>query len=348
MNNYIQGENFSPNNSIQSKEINKIIEKKYSGPRPGISIMAVKKGTVVYNKQSGLANLEYDIPITLNTVFNLASITKQFTAMAILQLIEGGLLKYEREITDFFPELFKYSGVTVRQLLNHTSGIENYYRIYDRLSKSTVNASNHEVYELLQKEQKLQFHPGTRFEYSNSNYVLLALLIEKVSGITLADYMERNIFNILGMKISTVFHEKQPIIKNRAYGYKMVGALTYCDYSDALTTGDGGLFSTLEDLYLWDQALYTEKLVSKESINLAFTKGLENSVEQYGFGWSIEVNADNKKKVWHSGSDAGFRSAITRFVDDEFTVIILSNSAECTWQERQLITGELFDLFVRI
>ncbi|MBS4537500.1 beta-lactamase family protein [Clostridium sp. D2Q-11] len=331
-------------------EINKLNEElknKYHGKTPGISIMAIKDKDIVYNEQFGLANLEYEIPMTTNTVFNIASITKQFTGMAIMILEERGLLKYEDMITDYFLELTNYQGVKIRHLLNNTSGIENYYRIIDRLGISPSNISNKEVFELLIKEKKLLFEPGSKFDYSNSNWVLLALLIKKITGVSYKEFIEKSIFNKLGMKNSIIFTKKQQIVKNRAYGYRYEYKNIYCDYVESLTVGDGGIFTTIEDLYKWDQALYTEELVSKESIELSFTNGSVDGEEAYGFGWSIGEDDSGTRKIWHTGLDAGFRSVITRYLDSKFTVIILSNSSACSWDERKGITNELYNIFNR-
>jgi CubicO group peptidase (beta-lactamase class C family) len=328
-----------------SADIIDSISQRYREKVPGISIMAIKSGNIVFSKQFGLANLEYDIPITLSTVFNLASISKQFTAMAIMMLVEEGILGYEKMLTDYLSELSYCQGVTVRHLLNNTSGIENYYRIIERIDKSVVNVTNKDVYSLLIDQKSLLFEPGSKFDYSNSNWVLLSLLIENLSGLSYSQFIEENIFNRIGMKDAMVFDEMQPIVKNRAYGYRKENNNYYCDYVEALTVGDGGIFATIEDLYIWDQVLYTDKLVSRESIALAFTNGTGEGEEKYGFGWSIEDYETGNKKVWHTGLDAGFRSVITRYLDKEFTVIILSNSSQCTWDERKKITNELYEIF---
>jgi len=332
-------------NSKITTKLTNMIKQKYTSKSPGISIMAIKRGNIVYDEQFGLANLEYDIPVTSSTVFNLASITKQFTAMAMVVLVEHGVLGFDDKITNFLPELLNYNGVTVRHLLNNCSGIENYYRIVDRLNMSAINITNKEVYNLLIDEQKLLFEPGTRFDYSNSNWVLLAMIIERLTGLSYGKYMEVNIFKKLGMINTRVFDEKQPIVKNRAYGYRRGDNKFYCEYLEALTIGDGGVFSTIGDLYKWDQALYTGKLVSKENIELSFSNGIEDGEEQYGFGWSLGEDEVGNKKIWSTGLDAGFRSVITRYLDSEFTVVILSNSSECTWEERKEITTKLYKIY---
>lgn len=321
--------------------------KKYDGKTPGIAVMAVQRGQIIFQREYGLANLEHNIPIKSNTVFNLASISKQFTAMAIMMLVEKGRLKYEDKMTTYLPELSHFCNlVTIRHLLNNRSGIENYYRLLARLNKSPIYLCNREIYDLLVTENKLLFEPGTYFDYSNSNYVLLARIIEVVTKATFQEYLQENIFDKLGMNETMIFDERQPLVLNRAYGYRKEKNDFYCDYVEALTIGDGGVFSTIENLYLWDQALYTEKLVCNQTMKLAFSAGQgENGShleEEYGFGWSISVE-NGLKKVWHSGLDAGFRTLITRYLSEQFTVIILSNSADCTWVERKQITEKLYE-----
>lgn len=326
-------------------DLNEKIKKKYKDKTPGISVMAIDKGSIVYNEQFGLANLEYDIPMTEDTVFNLASVSKQMTAVAIMQLIEIGLLEYDKSIVEYLPKLQNYSKVTIRQLLNNCSGIEDYFVFTKRIGKSPLNMTNEDVYELLATQEGLIFEPESRFDYSNSNWVLLAILMETVTGMTFSKYMRDNIFSKLEMQNTIVFDEKQPIVKNRAYGYRLFEDKYYCNYTEAFTTGDGGIFSTLEDLYKWDQALYTDMLVKNDSLALAFTNGIKNAEEQYGFGWYIGEDDKGGLMIWHPGMEAGFKNLITRFIDREFTVIILSNLTQCTWDERKEITAKLYEIY---
>lgn len=197
-------------------------------------------------------------------------------------------------------------------------------------------------------QNELLFEPQTRFDYSNSNYVLLAMIIERVTRRSYKDYLKESIFEKIGMSDTWIFDEKQPVVFNRAYGYRKEETGYLCDYVDALTIGDGGVFSTMEDLYLWDQVLSTEKLVSLETMELAFMpgKGKDGRTleENYGFGWSIKEKSGSKI-VSHSGLDAGFRSLITRYLPEQFTVIVLSNSADCTGPEKKEITKRLFELY---
>jgi CubicO group peptidase (beta-lactamase class C family) len=263
-------------------------------------------------------------------------------------LVEKGIIGCSDSVVGYIPELTHYCRkVTIRNMLNNASGIENYYRIIEKINKPSLGITNSDVLGLLMDENRLLFSPGEKFDYSNSNWVLLAIIIERVSGLSYEKFLNRYIFDPLGMKNSYVFDEKQPVIPNRAYGYKNKDGILYCDYYDAMTTGDGGILTTVDDLFLWDQSLYTDKLISRESMELAFTPGKSNKGtslgEDYGFGWSIGTYKD-AKKLWHSGLDAGFRSLITRFPEKKISVILLSNTSEFIFGERLKITNKLYDL----
>lgn len=319
---------------------------KYSGEAPGVAVLAVKDGEKAYNRQFGMANMEYKIPVRENTAFSIASITKQFTGMGIMILAERGKLDYMESVVKYLPELSHYCGdVTIRQMMNNSSGIENYYRILGRKSRLSLGVTNNDVLGLLIDENELLFSPGEKFDYSNSNYVLLAMIIERLSGLSYGDFIKQNIFLPLGMKNAYIFDEKQPIIPERAYGYNIENISISCEYFDALTTGDGGIYSSVNDIYLWDQALYTDKLISRESIEAAFTPGRGNNGERldedYGFGWSLGTYKGSRR-LWHSGLDAGFRSLITRFPEDRLTVVLLSNNSGFSSRERLDITNMLY------
>jgi CubicO group peptidase (beta-lactamase class C family) len=323
---------------------------KYMGQVPGVAALAISNGEKVYNKQFGMANLEHNISLKSNTAFNIASIAKQFTAVGIMMLVEKGILSYGDSIVRYIPELGHYCrAVTLKNMLNNASGIENYYRILERLKIPSLGITNKDVLNVLADENRLLFPPGEKFDYSNSNWVLLAVIIERVTNLSYRDFLTEYIFKPLGMKSSYIFDEGQPIIPNRAYGYKMVDGSMCCDYYDALTTGDGGIFTTIEDLYLWDQALYTDKLISYENMELVFTPGKSNKgmdlEEDYGFGWSIGTYK-GIKKLWHSGLDAGYRSLITRFPEKKISVVLLSNSSEFSWGERLKITNMFYDFLI--
>ena len=232
--------------------------------------------------------------------------------------------------------------MTIRHLLTHSSGIINYYNILEKLNINELHLTNDHCYKLLCNETNLLFNPGEKFDYSNSNYVLLAMIIEKISKVTFSEFLDTNIFKPLNMNNSLVFDEAQPIVSNRAYGYDFKNHRYSCDYTGAFTTGDGCIFSSISDMSLFINGLYNNKLISKKSLNEAFTSFKSNDNEDlgYGFGWETHRSTDNLKRLHHSGLDAGFRSLITTFPQYELTVILLSNNSQFSFQDRLEITDE--------
>jgi CubicO group peptidase (beta-lactamase class C family) len=286
-------------------------------------VVLVKRGTqVIYQKAWGQRGPDGKQPLTLDSAFYLASLAKPFTAMAVMILEQDGKLSYSDKLTKFFPDFPAYGhSVTVHQLLSHTSGVANYYR----LMKSVPDGlGNQRVFQLLRAQPRLDFEPGTAYAYSNGGYVLLAMIIEKISGESYAAFLKRRIFDPLGMKRSLVYEKSTPPIANRAVG--MTPGLTADDYR-LLTTGPGGVYSTVADLAKWDDALQNNKLVSAERLDRAFTpvrlNGGKNS--NYGYGWSIQW-LDGRRIVRHKGSRNGYRSSIRRDFEREETVIMLTNA----------------------
>lgn len=325
-------------------EIDEILSK-YDGERPGVAVIAKKDDEIVYRKNVGLANLEYSIPITSSTVFNLASVSKPITAMGIMILKEKGILTYDTEIISYFPELKHYcKGVTIRHLLGHTSGIINYYRILDRFGMTDLHFTNRKCFELLIKEKELLFSPGKKWDYSNSNFVLLTMIIEMVSKQTLNDFLSENIFKPLGMENAIVFNENQPIIKNRAYGYGTNEDKFYCDYIGSLTTGDGCIFASVEDLAAFEKALYSEKIVSKKSIEEAFTPGIDS---EFGLGWETWKSTPDLKQIHHSGEDHGIKCFFITFPDHKLTIILLANFNEFTGKDMGYIADRFVEIYTK-
>ncbi len=284
------------------------------------SVLVATGGKVIYANGFGIADISKSINFTRKTTSYLASLSKQFTAMAVMMLEEQNKLTYEDKLSKYFPEFPSYANnVTIRNLLNHTSGIPDYFS----LDIVHPGLTNKDVLNGLLKQDSLQFRPGDKFEYSNSNYVLLAMITEKVSGISLSTFMKKNIFGPLGMNNTLLYDTLKPEIKNRAYGYTMFRK----DYDDdILTTGDGGIFSTVDDLFKWDQALYTEKLIKQTTLNEAFKPAILNdgSKSYYGFGWGI-IEYNGKKIVTHAGEYNGFNTIIFRELEGRKTIIFLAN-----------------------
>lgn len=285
------------------------------------SILVARDGKPIVNKGYGMANIELDVPNTPNTVFRLGSITKQFTGMAIAMLQERGKLSVNDPICKYLADCpATWKPITVKNLLTHTSGIPNYTSFPD-FAKNTISPiTNAEMIGIL-KEKPLEFTPGEKFAYSNSGYFVLGEIIEKASGKSYADFLQENIFTPLGMK-QTGYDNPLEIIKNRAAGYaRQGGKMLNASYMDmTVPYAAGALYSTTGDLLLWDQALYTEKLGSKKSLDEIFTPFKSG----YGYGWGIGKKFE-RRSISHGGGIYGFATDISRFPDDKVTAIVLTN-----------------------
>lgn len=305
---------------------------------PGAAVMVIQNGKVAHQACYGIANLEAKVPIAPDTAFDLASVSKQFNSMAIMILAERGKLKFDDPLSKFFPQFPPYARkITVRHLLNHTSGLPDYMELFVKTGKIDKDGkpvgfepTSRDVLELLAQQKELLFEPGTKWEYSNSGYVVLAQIVEKASGKRYPQFLKANIFRPLGMKETRVSDESRPPIKNRATSYAREGnGYKNADYHPLnWIYGDGNVNTTLRDMYKWDQGLYTEKLVKVSTLQEAWTSGkLNNGSETgYGFGWAVG-NYLGLRNTSHSGGWAGFRTHISRFPEQRFTVIVLSNLA---------------------
>jgi CubicO group peptidase (beta-lactamase class C family) len=286
------------------------------------TVLIAQKGQVLLQKGYGRANYELNISNTPETRFHIASVSKPFTSAAILLLQEKGLLKTSDTLAKFVPDYPNGDKITLRNLLTHTSGIPNVndFPDYDEFAKS-----RHTVAELVAKfkDKPLEFQPGQKYRYSNSNYNLLAYIIEKVSGQSYGDFLKHNIFDPLAMSATGHDGDAAVLIPNRASGYNPTGATDlenapFLDWSNK--TGNGSLYSTAADLYKFDRALYSEQLLKKPSRDEMFeeAKGIH-------YGWSIGEQ-DGHKLTSINGRSPGFNATLLRFVDDDSTVIVLSNS----------------------
>jgi CubicO group peptidase (beta-lactamase class C family) len=317
---------------------------------PGASVMVIKNGKVLFKKAYGLANLEDKTPCATGTNYRLASLTKQFTAAAVMLLVERKKLSYDSTLDDLFPGFPAYGKqITVRHLLNHSSGLIDYE---DLIPKETITPlKDAQVLELLKREKGTYFPPGSKFQYSNSGYALLALIVEAASHTSFASFLGTNIFKPLGMRETVAFEKGVSAVKHRAYGYwkRADGSDRFVRKDQSLTSsvlGDGGVYSSVEDLYKWDQALYTDRLLNRASIKEAFTPGVKinDEGEGYGFGWFVATYR-GLRTVWHYGSTTGFRATIERFPDQRFTVIVLVNRNEADAHQlaRRVVDLYLFD-----
>jgi CubicO group peptidase (beta-lactamase class C family) len=288
--------------------------KQFSG-----SILVAEHGREIYERGFGLADERRHVPFTPDTPVYLASLTKQFTAMAVMMLAERGKLSCDDALSKYFPQFPEYAErITVTHLLNHTSGIPDYVE----LGLERPGLTDQDVLNALVKLPRLRFTPGERFEYSNSGYVLLALIVEKVSGQPYEKFLSEHIFRPLGMTHTFVYTPRESKVA-RAHGYNRFGDDS--DY-DLLTYGEGGIYSSVSDMFKWVRALYTEKLVTQTALARAFTAGKLNdgSATNYGFGWGI-TSMNGEPIYSHAGRYGGFNTYIKLFPKERSAIIFLTN-----------------------
>ncbi len=316
------------------------------------SVLVAKEGKVVYNKSFGTVNFDSHEIITPDHALRLASVGKAFTAMSIMILEEEGKLSYEDNVKQHLAG-FPYDDITIRHLLNHTSGMPDYVALMDE-HWDTVNAGSPNrriatsaaaLEKFIEHCPPVQFAPGDRYRYSNSGYIMLGLIAEKASGIDYDRFLEEKIFGPLGMTRTLLYSpiEDQPI-GLRVYGYEIAA-----DGSEALSTdahyingmhGDGETYSIASDMFKWDRALYTEKLVSHETLEEAFSPATLNNGEktEYGFGWGLSTDDEGRKIVSHGGGWVGFRSEIVREIEKgDLTVILSTGSHARFWYIRKAV-----------
>jgi len=311
----------------KTKEVDKIFAKWDSTASPGMALGIIKDGELIYARGYGMANLEYNIAITPKSVFRIGSTSKQFTASCIAILALQGKLSLDDDIRKFIPELPEYQKpVTVRHLIHHTSGLRDYLTL-----EYLAGKSDHDFYTpedsiaALARQKALNFTPGDEHLYSNSGYFLMGVIVERVSGKTLNEFAHEHIFKPLGMK-NTHFHDDHTmVVRNRADGYSPTKTGFRIDMTTLDHVGDGGIFTTVEDLYLWDQNFYHNKL-EKGLLELLHTVGVLNNGEKLEYALGLGVS-DYKgiKMVSHAGGFVGFRAQMIRFPEEKFSVICLAN-----------------------
>lgn len=295
-------------------------------------VLVAQHGVVIYEKALGYSNLKTKDSLTLNSAFQLASASKTLTAAAILLLKDRGLIRLDDSVQKYLPG-FPYKGITIQMLLTHRSGLSNYVYFCEPFCDKSNNYNggcfdNKAVFEIIKaKKPELYAKPGKKFEYCNTNYALLALIVENASGRPFPEFMQENIFKPLGMN-STWIHENKTDRekKNKTIGYNGSTHPEEDTYADDVY-GDKGVYSTIEDLYKWDQALYSEKLLKKNTIEEAF-KGYSNEHKgkrNYGYGWRMIDDGKNPKIIYHNGWWHGYSSCFMRRPSDQTTIIVLSN-----------------------
>jgi CubicO group peptidase (beta-lactamase class C family) len=321
---------------------------------PGFALLVKKNGQAVFQKGYGVRDLRANGAISATTNFRLASFTKQFTAMAIMLLVHDGKLKYNQSLTDTFPDFPPYGkNITIRNLLNHTGGLPDYEdlmeaveRVQGQIWSPEKQIQDAEVLQLLERESRGKFAPGTKWEYSNSGYVVLGLVVTKISGKPFGEFLQQRIFAPLKMDHTLVFEKGKNEVSNRAYGHsKRENHFVETDQSStSATQGDGGIYSNLEDLSKWDDALRNHTLLGEQDSLAAITAAklppgsesklaedvpasLRRQATAYGFGWFLDLE-NSHPLVWHYGDTMGFKTAIFRYTRDQVTVIVLANRTD--------------------
>jgi len=293
---------------------------------PGLSLLVVHHGKIIKAEGFGRANVELQVPVKPETIFQSGSVGKQFTATAVMMLIEEGKLSLDDPLSKFFPDApATWKDVTVRNLLSHTAGFGDYPKDFDYRKDWTED----EELKLIESIP-LAYPPGTNWEYSNFGYVTLGILIHRVTGEFYGDFLQQRIFKPLDMRTTRIISEAD-IVPNRAAGYRLVkGELKNQEWVAPLlnTTADGSLYFSILDLAKWDAALYAEKLLKRSSLDLMWTtvklKNGQPNKGNYGFGWFIDQRSGHRC-IHHDGAWQGFQTAIDRYVGDELTVVALSN-----------------------
>jgi CubicO group peptidase (beta-lactamase class C family) len=317
----------------------------YQGATPGAGVAVLQNGTPVLLRAYGFANVEDRVAATTATNYRLASVTKQFTAAAILLLAEQGLLSIDDPVCSWLPTLpDAASGIRIRHLLTHTSGIADFEELTaDEPAPEEPLRQLHDadVLTLLAAQNHCYFAPGTAFRYSNSGYVLLALIAARASGLRFAAFLHERIFQPLHMDNTVAFEAGISSVAHRAFGYSAAGpSWLQTDQSPtSATLGDGGVYSSIDDLAKWDAALYDSRLLSMESLRLAFAPAAATPDPQvhYGFGWRV-----TRDTLWHSGESLGFRNVIVRYPGRGATVIVLTNRNDPEPYATALAIAELY------
>jgi len=331
---------------VSSSQIDALLSR-FSNPKePGCAVLVIKDDKPVFRKGYGVADLRSMHAIGPEINFRLASLTKQFTATAVMLLVRDGKLKYEDRLTDVLPDFPSYGkAITIRHLLNHTSGLMDYENIMDKKyagipDEKIPQIKDAAVLELLKQQTGAKFPSGPRWDYSNSGYVVLAMIVERKSGMSFGDFLRERIFRPLEMDQTIAYERGKNEVTNRAYGHTLTsGKWRETDQSStSATLGDGGVYTSLDDLEKWDRALTRHVLLTEKEMAPALAPPVARSAAplqnpdgtlapDYGFGWFLDTHRGHRRYA-HYGETVGFRTAIQRFPDDRLTVIVLANRAE--------------------
>ncbi len=356
------------------EDVSTVIDRNFA-PRagektPGVAVLVRREGRTILGRGYGARELRTFATIDAGTNFRLASCSKQFTAMSIMLLVKDGKLRYEEKLTEVFPEFPAYGKViTIRDLLNHTSGLADYEDLMEAAEKAsgaaiwseTRQIQDGEVLQLLEKESVGKFAQGTRWSYSNSGYVVLGLVVAKISGKPFAQFLRERIFIPVGMTQTVAYEKGKSEVSRRAYGHSKEGAgwKETDQSSTSATLGDGGIYSSLADLAKWDDALAQHTLLSKAEMQAALTAVKlaggarpqwpansdrpEGTPVAYGFGWFLDPYRGHAR-MWHYGDTMGFHTYIVRFAADKLTIIVLCNRTDL---DPEALALKVADLLLR-
>lgn len=344
-------------NMVPTEKIDHIFDALKSNG-PGAAVLVIRNGITIFERGYGVSDLRTLHKIDAQTNFRLASCTKQFTAMAVMLLVHDGKLHYEDRLTDVFPDFPEYGkSISIRNLLNHTSGLLDYEDLMDKPAPGTSPGNIPQIKDAgvlaLLKQQKItKFPPGTHWDYSNSGYAVLAMIVGKVSGMPFGDFLHDRIFVPLDMKQTVAYEKGKNTVANRAYGHTHESG-TWREQDQSPTSavlGDGGVYSSLHDLAKWDRALVHYTLLSQAEMQSAITpvEVADGSVREpdgtqaaYGFGWFLN-SYEKHPRMWHYGETVGFRTTIQRFVSENLTIIILCNRDDLVPANLALKVADLF------
>jgi CubicO group peptidase (beta-lactamase class C family) len=296
---------------------------------PGCSLGVIKDGKFVYKRGYGSANLDYNVPLSPESVFYIASTSKQFTAASILLLVQRGLISLDDDIRKYFPELPKYEApITVNHLVHHTSGLRDYLELMAMAGRKLDEPfGNEEAVELIARQKGLNFKPGESYLYSNSNYVLMAEIVRRASGKSLRVFADENIFRPLGMANTHFDDDRTAVVKNRAVSYEPINSGGFRQFVKNIEAmGDGNLLTTVEDLARWDQNFYDDKVGGEGFSRQMLTGTKLNNGEEITYAFGLDTGVyKGLKTVAHGGGFMGFRTEMIRFPEQRFTVICLCN-----------------------
>ncbi len=314
-----------PTKDVES-EIDAIFKQAFPNNGPGATVLIAEDNRIIYRKAFGMANLELNVPMKPESVFQLASITKQFTSVAILILLEQGKLSLQDPLSKYIADFQRGNEITIHHLLNHTSGIKDYTRIHELRDKTRLDLTKEEIIGSF-KNLPLEFNPNEQYEYSNSGYVLLGYITEQLSGLSYGDFIKKFIFDPIGMK-NSYYSDPYRIIPNRASGYQLYeGAYENAEYlSASFPYAAGALMSTIDDMFLWHKAIQNNTLISEESKLLAFTNHrlTDGKYSNYGYGWSVNEIADIPT-IEHNGGINGFTTSGIYIPERNIYSIVLTN-----------------------